>query len=266
MVDFDPLVVDDSAEIERVLSTSRPAAPIPEFRSSSSTSSSSRPSTPMSPRPKLSDTLHHIAFSPKRPRNGQTQAVTRAAASQPRSKATQQASRPPRRSSGVTRASVVAVVDEDEDDVATPRSRGRGNNSYSRIYQQSLSYVAPVEPEVNVFPPTPTESDRIPSKFTKMARGLAKEIHAERNRPSAEEDRPAFAHSTVREKNRTRTDSNKVPLRSVLTDLQEQPVQALPVRTSRTPMRAKVYLPDVTGLTNIVASPAKKLGQDYLGY
>lgn len=161
------------------------------------------------------------------------------------------------------KASVVAVVDEDE--VLTPRSK---NDSYSRIYQQSLSYVTPMEPEVKVFPPTPPSSDQQPpSKFTRMARGLAKEIQVERNRPQPQDERPVFAQSTLREKKTyTRTDSNKVPLRSVLTELHESPARgrAIPVKT-RSPMKGKVYLPDVTDLTNVIASPAK-VGQEYLGY
>ncbi|KAI0086584.1 hypothetical protein BDY19DRAFT_960654 [Irpex rosettiformis] len=266
-VDFDPLIVDDSIEIERVLSTSRPYAPVPGLHSSGSSTSSSRPATPLSPRPKLSDTLHHVAFSPKRPRNGLSHAAMRTAISQSKSRAAPNRPAPPapRRSSGITKASVVAVVDEDE--VPTPKSLSK-NNSYSRVYQQSLSYVVPAEPEVNVFPPTPTNSDQQPpSKFTRMARGLAKEIQLERNRLPAEEERPPFAQSTLREKkNHARTDSNKIPLRSVLAELQDPPAQARMVPSKvRTPMKTKVYLPDITGLTNVVASPAK-FDQDYLGY
>ncbi|KAI0689700.1 hypothetical protein BC835DRAFT_1308236 [Cytidiella melzeri] len=266
-VDFDPLVVDDSAELERVLPTRRPAAPVPGLRSPSSCSSSSRPATPLSPRPKLSDTLHQVAFSPKRPRNGQSHALTRAISTQSRSQAAvvRHVPQPTRKALSATRASVVAVVDED--DMPTPKSRTKSDNSYSRIYQQSLSYAAPIEPEVNVLPPTPPNAENT-SKFTRLARGLAKELEDEQSRRHSEDERPAFAQSTVREKKSSaRTDVNKVPLRSVLSDLQDRPAQvyAVPSRTTRTPMKGKLYLPDVTGLTNIVASPAK-FGPDYLGY
>jgi hypothetical protein len=257
--------VDDSAEIERMLSSSRPAVPVPGLASPNSSSSSSRPATPLSPRPKLSDTLNQVMFSPKRPRSGQAHPVTRVVAPQSKSQGglARHAPQVPRKTSAVARASIVAVVDDDE--IPLSKSPSSPHNPYKHIYQQSLSYAIPPEPEKDV--PVLSHQEN-PSKFTRMARGLAKEILDEQHRQHRDDDRPAFAQSTLREKkNTTKTDNNKVPLRSVLSELHDPPVQAymVPVKTGLTPLKSKVYLPDVTGLTHVVASPAK-FGAEYLGY
>ncbi|KAI0345710.1 hypothetical protein BDW22DRAFT_1353291 [Trametopsis cervina] len=257
-VDFDPLVVDDSAEVEKVFLGNRGSISVPAPRSSSSASGSSRPATPLSPRPKLSDALHQVAFSPKRPRSGQVQTIKQGSA-RPQTSLARHLPPTSKKPHGTAMTTIT-----DEDDVPTPKSRSKSNTSLSRIYQQSLSYAAPIEPEVNVLPPTPPSEENT-SKFTRLARGLAKEIEDEQSRQSTTEGKPAYAQSTLREKH-SRTDSNKVPLRSVLSDLQDPRVQG-PARTAgaRTPLKGKVYLPDMTGLTSVVTSPAK-FGPDYLGY
>ena len=73
---FDPLVVDDYVQLDRVMETGRaplhtlPAqlrSPLASPMASSSSISSAKP-----PRSKLSDALHQVAFSPKRPRSAQS--------------------------------------------------------------------------------------------------------------------------------------------------------------------------------------------------
>ena len=147
------------------------------------------------------------------------------------------------------------VESDDEDKAPTPRSRNKGNVSFSYT-QQSLSYA---QPEVNVLPPTPPIAEPA-SKFTKMARGLAQEIELEQGREAARRDVPAVAQSTVRDRKTTK--SAKVPLRSVVSELQDQNRHV----GARTPYKnGKLYLPDVTGLTSAIASPMK-LGLEYKVY
>lgn len=142
---------------------------------------------------------------------------------------------------------------DDEDKAPTPRSRNKANNSYSYA-GQSLSYA---QPEVNVLPPTPPENTS--SKFTKMARGLARDIEYEQSRESAARDAPAAAQSTIRERKAAK--GAKVPLKSIVSELQEPRGAG-----SRTPYRnGKLYLPDVTGLTSAIGSPMKH-GHEYKAY
>ncbi|KIP08976.1 hypothetical protein PHLGIDRAFT_126688 [Phlebiopsis gigantea 11061_1 CR5-6] len=247
-MDFDPVVVDNSAELDHVLQTGQATIPASGLRSPSSTSSSSRPNTPMSPRPKLSDALNYVSFSPKRPRRPQSPQIQVSTAAKPRAVS----SRP--KSSSMRTAPVATVDSDDEDKVPTPRSRNKGNVSFS-YHQQSLSYA---QPEVNVLPPTPPTAEPA-SKFTKMARGLAQEIEYEQNRETARRDIPVVAQSTVRGERKS-TKNVKIPLRSVVSELHDRSVG------SRTPHRSgKIYLPDVTGLTSVIASPMK-LGVEYKAY
>lgn len=247
-VDFDPLVVDDSAELDQVLQTGHAPIPASGLRSPSSASSSSRPNTPMSPRPKLSDALNHVSFSPKRPRRPQSPLIQLAPTTKPRAVSS--------RLKSSARSHPIATVDSDEEDkVPTPRSRNKRDISYSYT-QQSLSYA---QPEVNVLPPTPPSPEHS-SKFTKMARGLAQEIEYEQSREGARRDLPVVAQSTVRERKQPKT--AKVPLRSVVSELQDHNRNV----GSRTPYKnGKIYLPDMTGLTSAIASPMK-LGVEYKTY
>lgn len=166
---FDPLVIDDSAHLDRVLSTGH--AP-PRTRSAGlrsplpSTSSSTSDSLHQSARrPKLSDGLSQATFSPKRPRNPQAFVSPRV-----------------ERSNG-TRNGISHSPGRVSFDIPTPRAK-----SHSKIH-----------PQVNVQPPTPSNAS---SKFAKIAKGLAREIENERERlqnrteediapvPSRERSRP----------------------------------------------------------------------------
>lgn len=216
----------------------------------------------MSPRPKLSDALHQVAFSPKRPRNMPSPAAHRTASAHAQGARARAASaRHPQRSVS-TRARAATVHSDPEDENPTPRSRSKMNNSQSHVaFAQSLSY-ANIEPEVNVLPPTPPNEESA-SRFTRMARGLAREIEEQSRHDAHRRDRDReMAQNTVRRPSR----GNRVPLRSVVSELQDNPPPRPRSAGSRTPHRSgRVYLPDVTGLTSAVASPAK-LGLDYRSY
>lgn len=148
---FDPLVIDDSAQLDMVLSTGHAppralnaslGSPLASSSSSSSVSDSPHQS---SRRPKLSDGLRQATFSPKRPRNPQ-------AFVSPRNER-----------SNSTRNGISHSPGRVSFDIPTPRTK-----SHSKTH-----------PQVNVQPPTPTNAS---SRFTKMAKGLAKEIENERER------------------------------------------------------------------------------------
>ncbi|TCD64523.1 hypothetical protein EIP91_003990 [Steccherinum ochraceum] len=120
-VDFDPLVVDDTAEIDQLFHTSGLQSP----PLSAGSASPGQNDAIKSPRPKLSDALHRVTFSPKRPRSAQ--ATPRSARS--------------------------AKRNDPSFSVASASARDRTH--------QSLSYATirpPLvdEPTVNVLPPTPS--------------------------------------------------------------------------------------------------------------
>ncbi|GJE91753.1 Centrosome microtubule-binding domain containing protein [Phanerochaete sordida] len=225
----DPLVVEDSAELDEVFQTGHVPLPTASIRS---------PST-------ASNALNHVAFSPKRPRRPQSPIAHLPAPGKGRSATTRQPKAPS------TRRHAAIVESDPEDDVPTPRSRSRG--SYA---QQSLSY-APLEPEVNIHPPTPPHDDMY-GRFANLARGAAKDFELHTG---------PLAQSTARERKGTK--NAKVPLRNVVIDLQDHnPIRAPAPRNPgvRTPYKnGKLYLPDVTGLTSAIGSPMK-LGLEYKGY
>jgi hypothetical protein len=222
-VTFDPLVVDSTAELDRVLQSGY----APPFGSQPShihsplhSSSSSSASDSETPRPKITDALRRVSFSPKRPRSAQ--ADRHHVASSPLAR-----SNPlPNPNAGVLH------------NMPTPRPGKR-----STILSHSPAAPAP-NPEVCVQPPTPSTAG---SRFTKMARGLAMEIEEEKHAQNyAESSRPASAG-----------DKN-------LFDTKRLSSRKLSSRSQQTP-RGKVHLPDVTGLTSAVESPAK-LGLEYHPY
>ena len=216
----DPLVVDSTAELDRLLESGH--APPPSLRSGSvhpDTSMSSASSSVNneeahevqqshpSPRLKLTDHLRHVTFSPKRPRNAQ--------------------------------ASV-------SNHIPTPRP-ARKLNAFP-------SYAStPAQPEVHLHPATPSTNG---SKFTRMARGINKELETTQQQ-------------LVSEQQQSLVDRN--PFHDVAN--QSEPVAATPSFRRPTPRkssmrdtsRGKVYLPDVTALTNAVNSPARS-GAEYYSY
>ena len=225
-----------------------------------SSSSSSDVTEPISPqpqqdsRPRLADALSHLTFSPKRPRSAQGFASPRVA------NVTIRSSTPDR--SAITRHLPGS----------TPRPQRRMNQSLSYA-QHSASY-GHTEPEVQITPATPSlrqsrrqqqQADES-SKFTTMARGLAREIEAEtdaamkRNaRQAAGEATPraAYHHSTIPAR---RHQPQRSPLKQMVVGEKSERMSF-----SATPFRKSVQLPDVTGLTSAVASPAK-VDVEFYGY
>ena len=165
---FDPLVVNDSPQLDMVLNTGHapPHALNASLRSPLASSSSSVSDTPHRPsrRPKLSDGLSQATFSPKRPRNPQAYASPRA-----------------ERSNG-TRNGISHSPGRVSFDIPTPRAKSHPK----------------MRPQVNVQPPTPSNAS---SKFARIAKGLAKEIESERERlqDRGEDD---VAQTPMREKPR----------------------------------------------------------------
>lgn len=229
-VDFDPLVVDDTAELERILEPRPSARPAVSRSPQSSSSSSDAPiATPQSPRPKLSDALRHATFSPKRPRSAQSHRTPRALRTGD--------SRP-------------------ESPLARHATPGRNRST------QSLSYATLPEPVVNVNPPTPEHVSE-GSTFPRLAKGITKEIEAARRSKSGQSghDVPAYVHSTVRQRNH----HQEVPLKEIPNQLGGTPRPNTRLTPRSTSFKSKVHLPDITGLTSVVDSPAR-VGLKYLGY
>ncbi|KAI0819182.1 hypothetical protein BC628DRAFT_1333636 [Trametes gibbosa] len=256
-VDFDPLIVDDTAELDRVLQSGH-AAPgaIRSARSSTSSSSSSDTTEPLSPqpqfdsRPRLSDALSHIAFSPKRPRSAQT-------LPSPRIASLSMPTRSPTPDHNSLSRHLPRSASPNALPASTPRIQRRMNQSLS--YAQPSFSQGPMEPEVNLQPATP--SLREPSsKFTNLARGLAREIEEEADaalRSNAHQDGTPKAHyrSTYPSKSKRQRSS----LQGKPEDKSEKTLHPT------TPFKQRVHLPDVTGLTSAIASPAK-VDVEFYGY
>ncbi|KAI0629912.1 hypothetical protein C8Q77DRAFT_1065021 [Trametes polyzona] len=256
VVDFDPLVVDDTAELDRVLQSGHaPPATIRSARSSSS-SSSSDTTEPLSPqpqfesRPRLSDALSHIAFSPKRPRSAQ---------GSPRMASLAMPSRSPTPDRSSLSRHLPRSSSPNALPASTPKAQRRMNQSL--LYAQpSFSYNAP-EPEVNVQPATPSVRERDQSsKFTNLARGIAREIEEEadaafRNKSQQDATPRSYYHSTVVSKQKR----GKSPFHERAKDRSERNLHP------STPFKGRVHLPDVTGLTSAIASPAK-VDVEFYGY
>ena len=209
----DPLVVDSTAELDRILESGHAPPPSLQSRSlrvaspvssaSSSTNEEVNGVQPHpSPRPKLTDHLRHVSFSPKRPRNAQSGASN----------------------------------------LPTPRP--------ARKPSAFPSYASsPAQPEVRLHPATPSTNG---SKFTRMARGINKELEATQQLVLEQQslvDRNPFHDVANQSEPATASFRRPTPRKSSMRD------------TSK----GKVYLPDVTALTNAVNSPARS-GAEYYSY
>ncbi|KAI0061607.1 hypothetical protein BV25DRAFT_1826312 [Artomyces pyxidatus] len=249
-VPFDPLIVDSTAELDRVLSSQHARAAAARARSPrsahSSSTSGSEPETPdpTTSRPKLSDGLSHLMFSPKRPRSPALMGSRPASPALSftrthRPKASSNSAIDPRHfpsSSGPQTQSTSVRVREDVDQgEPTPRPR--------KVQTQ----VHHPRPEITVRPPTPSTAN---SKFTKLARNIARDIEDEQSRWNAPIDLPNHAvqaQSTLKTRAKPSAATGRSPF-------------GYPKKVN-----GGVHLPDVTGLTNAVESPAKG-GLQYYPY
>lgn len=167
---FDPLVIDDSAHLDMVLSTGHapPRTLNADLGSPLASSSSSVSDSPhqSSRRPRLADGLSQATFSPKRPRNPQAFVSPHA-----------------ERSNG-SKNGISHSPGRVSFDIPTPRAK-----SHSKMH-----------PQVHVQPPTPSNAS---SKFTRAAKGLAREIESERERLQNRVEEDA-APAPSREKSRSK--------------------------------------------------------------
>jgi hypothetical protein len=127
----------------------------------------------------------------------------------------------------------------------TPKPRSRRN-----IFPSSVS----TQPEVRLQPPTPSSAG---SQFTKIAKGLAREIEAEQSRWDIDVSSGNGAENSWRKANI----SKAKPERSPFGDIANQHTAR---RGSIKSPRVKMHLPDVTGLTSAVESPAKPTLKHYM--
>ncbi|KAG1743245.1 uncharacterized protein EDB91DRAFT_1126491 [Suillus paluster] len=181
-------------------------------------------------RRKLSDNLQRVGFSPRRPRNLQS----RAAAQQ-----------------------IPKYIPSYSRKATTPKARK---------ISHSVSFdVDATPPQVNIQPPTPSASS---SKFTRMARGLAKDVHDAQAEDAAlfqnqsqttTTTTPRVAPAGSRRVSTKHHDALKQPLHDVAdhsaVDVNVEISQTN--RSFRKASRGRVNLPDLTGLTSAVVSPAK---------
>ncbi|KAG7088592.1 hypothetical protein E1B28_012567 [Marasmius oreades] len=230
-ITFDPLVVDSTAELDRILKSGH--APPPSLRcradvarsnNSSSTSSSSDSEGPNS-RPKITDALRRVSFSPKRPRSPKTY-------HSPHHRSSNLPDVQPTPSillhtSPLSRQPHFQTTDGHTQSTPKPRTTKRTNILPTHSSQ----------PEVRLQPPTPSSST---SRFNKQARGLSKDI------------------DTEAERSRTNHKRNDMPEGFGI------PGSTKHFNTNRNnSSKSRIHLPDVTGLTNAVESPAKVMLNHY---
>ena len=228
-------MVDSTAELDRLLESGHAHPPMPSIRSrsvritspaspaSSSSLDSSVGPAPPTPRPRLTDHLRHVSFSPSRPRSPQNFNPT----------------------SPISRSShrMAAELSNKSMNMPTPRPTKR--------ISQAL-----FPGEVRVHPPTPSSAG---SRFTRMAKGITKDIEATQRQTLssklASASRPASAPPTERN-----------PFHDEPGAVSPHPRMSTSRKSSlRDATRSRIYLPDVTGLTNAVESPLKP-GAKYYPY
>lgn len=217
-VQIDPLIVDSTTEFNRVLSTQRVRAAARHVRpprseqSTSSSSSELDTPDPTSSKPKLSDALSHLMLSPKRPRSPALRH---------------------RPTSPAARVSSLRTVQPDVGEgEPTPRPR------------KIQPHLQVIEPDVGLRPPTPSAAS---SHFTRLARGLAREIEVEQSRWHAPMEIEGLSHVGPRDGGTT-----------------QSALRTNAFVGSSNAKKKQVQLPDVTGLSVAVESPAK--GQSHQPY
>ena len=189
------------------------------LHSSSSSSDSEHAKSPTITHPKLSDSLRKsVTFSPKRPRSAQSnpsEVRHRIPISSPLSSSRHKLKDNER---GAGHSAPQAA------NMPTPKPKKRASIFPSRPASPGPSSTG--GPQVRLHPPTPSSAG---SQFSKMARGLVKEIQQEE-------------HQARKSSGSTGKYQAQTP-------------------------RGKVHLPDVTGLTSAVESPAKTgMEYDYYPY
>ncbi|KAH8104479.1 hypothetical protein BXZ70DRAFT_1075478 [Cristinia sonorae] len=234
---FDPLVVDDSTELDQFFPQSR--RELSGLQSPPPSDGAPSPTTRdivHSPRPKLSDALHRVTFSPKRPRSAQNT--------------------PSHRSARQTKRNEPSFTAQ-----STARDRTHQSLSYGAI-----RHSIPDEPAVNVHPPTPSQADGS-SKFTRLAKGITAELQAESQaRRIANEKLSTIPQSTMRKRPPVSAKPIQSPFKDGTAHMRNDGDRShSKFPGSKSFSKSKVHLPDVTGLTSAIQSPSK-LGMGYLVY
>ncbi|KAI6147252.1 hypothetical protein BKA82DRAFT_27661 [Pisolithus tinctorius] len=183
-------------------------------------------------RPKLAETLQRVGFSPRRPRSHQSSF----------------------QSPGGVQDTLRRYADASRRSM-TPKTRKIAAVSFDTTatpIRRHVSQPATVQPQVNVQPPTPSTTA---SNFTKMARGLTRDIrHAQDLSQAdnvADNEHASQPVSTSRQK-----DNHHASAADMTGELNH-------VSRASKKARGRVHLPDVTGLTNAVVSPAKVVMDRY---
>ncbi|OJA21501.1 hypothetical protein AZE42_03288 [Rhizopogon vesiculosus] len=198
-------------------------------------------------RRKLSDTLQRVGFSPRRPRNAQTRLTTQSSPSRTHSYSHDAHDHPHNLSYSRK--------------TTTPKARKASHSvSFDVDATPVRRYVS--QPQVNVQPPTPSASS---SKFTRMARGLTKDVHEAQAEDAELFENLSHTNATPRAvpSGSRRVSSKHHELKQPVHDVVDHSaidVNAEISQTSRSfrkANRGRVNLPDLTGLTSAVVSPAK---------
>lgn len=266
---FDPLVVDSTAELDRVLQSGYAIPPnhmrIQSPLHSSSSSSSDSENHNITARPKISDSLRkNVTFSPKRPRSAQS---------------IRSESRPPQLGSPLSHSRNRPLFNESGGgSVAEPRSMNAPTpkpKKRTTIFPSHATSPASAQPQLRFQPPTPSDAG---SQFSRMARGLTKEIQREQGQ-QAETRAEGSRNIPISNRNHGRdhrntsvsapgTDRNPFDIANASAFVkQPTPRKASAMKHHVQTPRGKVHLPDVTGLTSAVESPAKMgIEHDYYPY
>ncbi|KAI6030806.1 hypothetical protein F5J12DRAFT_310419 [Pisolithus orientalis] len=183
-------------------------------------------------RPKLAETLQRVGFSPRRPRSLQSSFQSPGGVQD-----TLRRYADASRRSMTPKARKIAAVSFDT--TATPIRR-------------HVSQPATVQPQVNVQPPTPSTTA---SNFTKMARGLTRDIRHAQDLSQADNvvDNEHASHPVSTSRQKDNPYASATDMTGELNHVSRASKKA----------RGRVYLPDVTGLTNAVVSPAKVVMDRY---
>ncbi|KAI6042627.1 hypothetical protein EDC04DRAFT_2563903 [Pisolithus marmoratus] len=178
-------------------------------------------------RPKLAETLQRVGFSPRRPRSLQSSF----------------------QSPGGVQDNLRRYGDTSRRSM-TPKARKISAVSFDTTatpIRRHTSQPAVVQPQVNVQPPTPSTTA---SNFTKMARGLTRDIRHAQDLSQADNvvDNEHASHPLSTSRQKDVHYGSAVDVTGELNHVS---------RASKKATRGRVHLPDVTGLTNAVASPAR---------
>ncbi|KAK7464652.1 hypothetical protein VKT23_005859 [Stygiomarasmius scandens] len=236
---LDPLVVDSTAELDRILQSGLAVPPSFRSRSSQVSSRSSEASSSdtedLASRPKITDALRRVSFSPKRPRSPRSLHSPHHRTSHlPESQSILNTSL--HASSPLARATTLS------EDGRNPTPRPRSQSKRANIFP---AYVQ-TQPEVRLQPPTPSSSQ---TKSTQKASSSSTERQRSGNRSLRHDEDDLLQNNAESESAATKRDPRQ---------------KSANLSAYSQNSKSRIHLPDVTGLTNVVESPAKAGLNHYL--